>query len=272
MRTTAHTCPGVPGRANEDAAWHRDEVVVVVDGAGLPPHLLAGCSHPVAWYSTHLAAALGTAMQDRRAPLREALARAITQVRDRHADSCDLAAGSPSATVAAWRTTADRTEIEGLVLCDASLVVLTPAGPRQLTDDRLAEVMARAVTERAVGGVPAPEGLTDRELHHWALEATRNVPGGFWCAHHDPLAAHEARTVRHKRSQVLGVVAASDGATRAFDLLGTHTLESWTRACLDDAVPDLVAQVRAAEDAAADDLRRRGIKVHDDLTVVCTRL
>src|SRR3954470_13562890 len=94
-----------------------DGVAVVVDGAGIPADLRAGCEHSVEWFARSVAQVFHALLVERSRSMVESLAETIRRVRDSHATSCDLAAGSPSATVAAWRTTGRR--LEYLVLCDA---------------------------------------------------------------------------------------------------------------------------------------------------------
>src|SRR5699024_6319727 len=106
--------------------------------------------------------------------LTSALHQAIGEVTALHAGSCDLAAGSPSATVVAVRM-AGR-QLQYLVLCDSSLLLEHDDGTvTRITDTRVEEVAARERTPEAV-------------------EAMRNAPGGFWLARHEADAAHEALT------------------------------------------------------------------------------
>jgi hypothetical protein len=72
------------GHPNEDAVFSHDGVAVVVDGAGLPRSMRAGCRHPVAWYSRQLAGAFGEALLQRRLTMPQALGRAIAEVSERH--------------------------------------------------------------------------------------------------------------------------------------------------------------------------------------------
>ena len=118
MNEPSHrSVPESDGRPNEDALFLEDGVAVVVDGAGLPHSMRAGCHHSVGWYSSEVAQGFGTSLLDPDLTMRQALSRAITEVSLRH-DGCRLATGSPSATVAAWRLRPP--VVEYLVLCDAS--------------------------------------------------------------------------------------------------------------------------------------------------------
>ena len=131
--------PASAGRANEDAVFRSANVAVVVDGAGLPQSMRAGCHHSVDWYSNQLARRFGAALDDAAFTMRQALRRAITEVSQLH-DGCSLVEGSPSATVAAWRLRPHL--VEYLVLCDASAIVVLADQVVEFTDDRLSVLLA----------------------------------------------------------------------------------------------------------------------------------
>lgn len=318
----------VPGRddvENQDATALGDGIAVLVDGAGLPAHLLGGCHHPVGWYSTHLAEAYRDELARRDSSLQQALSRALQTVASLHPE-CDLAAGSHSATVAAWRITgmdstettrslaesrpagqepiqqglataaarqppADprvhdqtddgpestapqaagggaagrahtRREVEYLVLCDASVILVDADGhAEQVTDTRLAELVD-----------PLETTLTSREeilaSRADALERHRNRPDGFWCAHHDPSAAFHAITGRRRVDELSAIVLTSDGATRGHELLDALPLQELADLVVAGHADRAVALIRQAEDDQAERLFQRGHKAHDDTTVV----
>jgi Protein phosphatase 2C len=117
------TEPGTPGWPNEDFAAVAPGAVVLLDGATtFPPGAETGCAHGVAWYARSLGAAfLAAVTAGPPAPLAEALAQAIGEVRDRHGHTCDLASPTtPAATVTAARATADGLDL--LALSDSSIV------------------------------------------------------------------------------------------------------------------------------------------------------
>lgn len=124
-------------RDNEDAiSLGPPDVAVLVDGAGLPAYLRAGCRHTVSWYSNTLARALSDHLRQRDRPMKAGLAAALLAVASSHGEGCDLSAGSPSGTVAAWRIGPD--SVEYLVLGDASLLLAHRDGSvTEVTDDRL---------------------------------------------------------------------------------------------------------------------------------------
>ncbi|WP_067243559.1 protein phosphatase 2C domain-containing protein [Microbacterium resistens] len=262
--------PAGPDRENEDAVVLRPGIGVVVDGAGLDASVRRGCVHSVAWYARSLAAAFGELLEDRRVAMTDALAEAIRIVTASHGDGCSLIGGSPSATVAAWRVDGD--DVEHLVLCDASIVVLdADGGVEEITDRRIEEVVTRRTAEilaqTAGPRPPTPEEVWSTRFR--ALEETRNVRGGFWCAQADPAAAGEALTGRRRIGDggAAAVLAASDGGTRGFQLVGAHDLASFAARAASGELEELAAEIRTGEER----LRERGTfrgKPFDDLTIV----
>ncbi|MGD8149499.1 protein phosphatase 2C domain-containing protein [Ornithinimicrobium sp. Y1694] len=248
-------------------------VVVLVDGAGLPKEQRAGCRHSVTWFAQQVAQTLGEQLSQTNETIwpggmRDALRETIVRVAEAHGPGCDLAAGSPSGTVVAWRLGDDNVEL--LTLCDSSIVIVGE-NSEQFTDDRIDHVLRPLVKagleEDARRGIPVDSG---RRWHHHrrALEATRNRPGGWWCVHHDPAAADQALVRTIPRAGLTHLIAASDGATRAFDLMGTHSLAEFVAACIAGHPEQIRDAVRQAEVAGAAAMRERGRKVHDDLTIV----
>jgi len=264
MRSELFSLPAEAGRESEDACAVGNGIGVVVDGAGLPKAMRRGCSHSVAWYARMLAEELRIRLESRVVSMTDALAGAIGEVTAAHASTCDLGQGSPSATVAAWRIVGD--EVEHLVLSDASVVLIFADGTaREVTDDRItAAAPTRAESLAAAAGIP----VATAEMRFAALDAVRNVEGGFWCAHVDPDAARHALTGRTPIRQLRAVVAASDGATRGFQLVGAHTLQDFADLAANEDLPRIAAEIRDAENA-------HGVppftKPHDDIGMVAIR-
>lgn len=244
MRAALLSSPARPD-ADEDAAGVLGEVAVLLDGAGLPERFRAGCSHTVSWYSHSLAARLLRLGQDPGIDLRGVLAAGIAEVRDQHAADCDLAAGSPSATVVMVRRRGAL--LEHLVLCDSSLLLVDRDGDvRRITDGRVDRVVGEERTAEAV-------------------EARRNVPGGFWVARHEPEAAAEALVGERPIAGLRTAHLVSDGVTRLIDLLGAQDAVSLAGALESDpgaVLTDLRARERAVPTA------ERPRKTHDDATVL----
>ena len=61
----------------------------------------AGCVHSVQWFAQSIALEFHRSLTARTGSMADALAVAITKVAGSHGEQCDLAGGSPSATVAA---------------------------------------------------------------------------------------------------------------------------------------------------------------------------
>lgn len=258
--------PALTEWPNEDAVFASLGASVVVDGAGLPQSMRAGCHHSVSWYSEELARRFGTALLDVGLTMRQALSRSITEVSELHG-SCNLADGSPSATVAAWRLQPPL--IEYLVLCDASVLVALREEAVEITDDRLSTLLAKQV---------GPDGATRRsaseiqQARAEILQRRRNVDDGYWCCQTDPIAADHALSGAYPLSDVLGIVIATDGATRGFQSLQAHTMQEFvSRAASGDGAA-LLDEVRAAERGQRQKLRDNAMKVHDDATLVTLNL
>lgn len=269
LEPTVVTLPAGATAANEDAVAIGPGVVVVVDGAGLPADLRRGCAHSVAWYAAALASSFRDHLVDGDADMRASLADAIRDVANSHGPGCQLDLGSPSATVAAWRV--DDDTVDSLVLGDASLIFVSiDSSVTEVCDDRLARVTEPLITRnlqglRRDGLEPTADDI--RQARRAAVEQTRNTPGGFWCCHADPAAASAAVVTRRPRHELVSVIAASDGATRGYQLLDFHGLVDLARMATDGRAIDALAEVRAAEsDSTA--LSSQGMKVHDDATLV----
>jgi Protein phosphatase 2C len=130
MWVTLATDPGTPGWPNEDFAAVAPGAAVLLDGATTVPHGTdTGCVHGVAWYARTLGTTLLAAITaEPRIPLSDALAESISEVRERHEGTCDLANPStPAATVTAVRSSPDG--IHYLALSD-STIAADPANAR----------------------------------------------------------------------------------------------------------------------------------------------
>ncbi len=89
LRPLIATLPGLTDHPNEDYAAAQGNVVVLLDGAGIPKELPTGCQHSVQWYVQRL----GPALLDQASKpiaLDQALRQAINDLRAVHSDTCDL--------------------------------------------------------------------------------------------------------------------------------------------------------------------------------------
>lgn len=262
-----------PDRENEDAVIAGSEGAVVVDGAGIPREWRAGCHHSVAWYSHALATALFAGLADHGTPIVNCLAAAITTVRSQHEDSCNLDQGSPSATVAAWRQVHDT--LQYLVLCDASIILKHSDGHvQEITDNRLEQVTAPLIKQYLEPSTETDRPQPLRIARRQAVEATRNRPNGFWCCHTDPAAADQAIYGELPVHQVHGIIAASDGATRGYQLLNLHSLTEFANQILTRPtnLPSIGEAIRMAETRQTAALQAGANKIHDDLTIAAASL
>lgn len=251
-----------PGRESEDAIAIGEGVAVVVDGAGLPKSMREGCRHSVSWYARTLAEALREWLEDRANSMQDALAAAIAGVAGAHARSCDLTAGSPSATVAAWRV--DGANLDYLVLCDASVVLIGADGRVcEVTDGRIDAAVDRAAAEDLAGR--RVDRAEESRVRFAALERVRNTPDGFWCCHVDPAAAYQSMIGRVPLAKLRGVVISSDGGTRGFHTFGAHTIDRFAALALGGELGQVASEIRSAERSAPQDLK---VKRHDDIALV----
>lgn len=183
---TVTSSPASAESENQDRTMVSSRAAVVVDGAGLPKSLRTGCCQSVAWHARMLGSA-------------------ISEVASQHGDTCDLAAGSQSPAVAAWRIR--EPHLEYLVLGDCSVLLRDVAGRcEEVTHrrlDALVESQVKAGKRDLTDGKDlAPELLAARRA---AVEAGRNIPGGFWCCQHDPAAARHSLIGRRVLSNLRGV-------------------------------------------------------------------
>jgi hypothetical protein len=156
------TDPGTPGWPNEDYACAGPAAAVLLDGCTTTPKGTdTGCSHGVAWYARTLGTGLLAAITaDPEIGLTTALRAAITQVRDRHAGTCDLSLrATPAATVTAVR--AEPEGISYLALSDSSVAADFGDGrpPLVITDRHRAASADPAAADAATTGTLPRAGL-----------------------------------------------------------------------------------------------------------------
>ena len=266
VRVVSATVPGVVGRVNEDVVAAAADVVVLIDGAGLPEGEEQGCLHGVAWYARRLATAFLHAAVDG-PDLRSALAVAIEEVADAHRDSCDLThPRSPWSTVLAVRRTGGT--LEYLVLADSVLVIDRGDTVEAITDTRLAELHApfKAELETLTRGTPEYDEFIGR--YAATIRGTRDRPGGFWVAGTKPEAAFEAVTGTVDLTGVEAAILLTDGASRPADLFRTSTWRELADIVRTGGPDALLTHVRAIERTDPGKAKWPRGKVHDDATAV----
>ena len=272
MQVTLASRRSPDAASNEDFIAATASVVVVIDGASVPPGLGTGCGHGTAWFArrlgTQLLALLSTEADHSPA---DSLAQAITEVAGLHADTCDLGhPGSPSATVAILREQPEA--VDYLVLGDTTVLLEEPAGIRVVTDDRLEQVAAvqhGAMHQHATGSTDHDrsfaELVTEQRRH-------RNHPDGFWVASTDPVAAQHALTDTVARDGLRRAAVLSDGATRLVDRFGLLDWPSFLGILAEQGPDAIIEQVRAAERSDPDGQRWPRGKRHDDASAAYCHL
>ncbi|MFF2952504.1 protein phosphatase 2C domain-containing protein [Kitasatospora sp. NPDC057965] len=256
-----------PGARNEDFVLAAADVVVVLDGAGLPAALDSGCAHGVPWFVRTLGTALHRRAADRRTDLAACLAGAIRQTARAHAAGCDLDSPlTPSATVAAVRTNADL--LEWLVLADSTLVLrLAPGGLRTVSDHRVSHVTTVQRTAMAA----QVDRLAPAERAAALARAQRrvmNTARGYWAAAADPAAAGEALTGSVPLAEVRAAALLTDGAARAVDDFGVRGWPELLEDLETHGPRHLIARTRELELSDPDCRRWPRAKCHDDATAV----
>ncbi|SDK10550.1 Protein phosphatase 2C [Nocardioides sp. YR527] len=234
---------------NEDFVLVGQDFVIVLDGATPVAGLETGCIHDVPWLVRHLGLRLAegiTAPGD--AGLATILERAIEQVCEAHADTCDLDdPNSPSSTVALLRVRSGSADY--LTLADSFVVFRMDDGSiRQITDDRL-------------------DHLDDYSVA--AFGAARNTHEGFWVASTVPEAARHAVTgsIDLGSTPVREAAVLTDGAATLVERHGW----TWEQLLdlLDRGPEELVRRTREVDEVATTGFHG---KRHDDATAVLCRL
>src|ERR1700735_393136 len=157
------TIAGRDDRPNEDFPAALADCAVLLDGAGGPAEMPAGCGRGTHSYVRQLGVRLLAGMGGRpERSLTSLLAGGITEVNALHAASCDLTApGTPSTTVVMARLHPDG--IEYLVLGDSTLLIDRDGQERLASTDQRIELVAVA-EQAAMNELPidTPEHLAAR--------------------------------------------------------------------------------------------------------------
>lgn len=263
MNISFATAAKASDAANEDHVVAAPDVVVLLDGAGVPPDVEIGCSHGLPWFVRTLAGYLVEESRDYTRSLACALKRAIATTAAAHQDTCEPGHPlSPSATVVAIR--ARENVLDWLVLGDSTLVLRTVDGIRAVSDQRLKQgaKKQRAALRRAAG--PVSDLWTQLVAEERQL---RNRADGYWIAAGDPVAADHALTGSMPTVDLRGALLMSDGAARPVDPFGAATWEECFAHLVGRGPASWLKYVRDLENADPDRARWPRSKKHDDATI-----
>lgn len=224
MQVSTASSAGREGWANEDFVGSVPGAVVLLDGAGVPG-MDEVCRHSVRWYVQTLGRTLlGALAADPVALLTEALAQALQEVADGHRVTCDLEdPRGPMATVAIARVRDEVVDL--LVLADAFVVVEPLVGlPEVITDAREVDVRTDCLALLSGADEGTPEHAERLAQVVVDFRSRRNVPGGYWIAKDDPVAAAHAVTAARDVRTLRSVSLLSNGASRLVD---PYRVTSW---------------------------------------------
>ncbi|GAB4086013.1 protein phosphatase 2C domain-containing protein [Myceligenerans cantabricum] len=252
---------------NQDRYIVGEGFAAVLDGS---TSVAGDRSHDPGWYAEQLGEALQHLLPGDES-VAEAVRRAIAQVQD----SAGLVAEtSPTSTVAVARW--NDNDVETYTLCDSTVVILNSDGSeRAHTDDRAAEAVAEhraAYKAHLEAGHGYDERLREILLAlQKELARRRNQPDGYWVAGADPAAALHGKVRAYKRSDVDGVILATDGVA-----LERHPWVATWRGLYAEArrhgADSLLRDLYSAEKDDSDGVRWWRSKRHDDKTLVVVPL
>jgi hypothetical protein len=259
----AATDPGSSGKPNEDHHHTTGDIVVLADGA--TSRTETGCEHGVAWFAQTLCSHIAERAQTA-ATLRGALADAIDATAAAH-PGCDLAhPGSPSATVGIVRAYHDDT-IEWRVLGDVSVIIETTDGIAVHTQpvDHIGQDDRDAATALPIGDPKRDELLV---LMKCAMNAQRNIAGGYWVAAADRRAAYHVASGVLPSKSVRRMLLLSDGAAALADVYGATDAAGLLDLAGSDGPEAIIKQVRDIEGSDPRAERYPRTKAGDDATAI----
>ncbi len=258
-----------PGRENEDFVAASSNVVVVLDGAGLPDGLNTGCVHGVPWFVQQLGAELLSRAADRTMSLADCLADAIERTAQLHGHGCDLSNPlTPTSTVAMVRAHDER--VEWLALADSTVVINGRSGIQAVSDHRVNEVTSRQRFDLATTLHGMEPGAKAHILAN-AQRAVMNTAGGYWVAATEPKAASEALVGSASLADVCSAALLTDGAARAVDDFQVMTWRDALDHLEGEGPQGLINRTRALEVSDPDHERWARNKRHDDATAALLR-
>lgn len=255
MRFSAATEAGTAGKPNEDWVAVSPNGAVVLDGVTVFDEIETGCKHGTPWYVSQLGTRLLAVTSVPGVSLRSALARAISEVADLHADTCDLGqVGAPSAAVAVVRI--GEHSVEYLVLADVTILLDSAEGLTVVTDQRVSETVTDLADQEDAGN----EVMKRRERY-------RNREGGYWVAAADPAVAQHAEAGQAPVMGIRAIGLMSDGVTRLVSPFKHATWPGILSAALNSGPSSVIKDVRNVEAFDAGRKCWPRFKVSDDATM-----
>lgn len=243
LRILAATAAGDPSTPNEDRVDVRGNLVLVMDG--LTTRTDTGCVHGVPWYVERLAAGI---LANSDAALRVALSQGIQRVSDLHRVTCDLSSpGTPSAAIAALRTSGDRTEY--LVLGDTTIVIDSKEQGLVVVSDR--RIRTSAAVERhdanqyPIGSTLKREAMVRMKR---AELGERNTPGGYWVAAADPAVVDQSVVGTIPTADVTRAAVVTDGVSRLVEDFDAMTWGELLDLVSTSGPEEVIRAVRSYED------------------------
>ncbi len=267
VRVTGVSIPKRPFKENEDWLGSGNNLVVVLDGCGVPDGVEAKidqpCQHGLSWFVDTLGTALLRGASDAVTPLDDALATAIAETASAHQGNCDLTQPhSPAATAVVLR--ASREAVEYLVLADATLAIDDGTGdPIVVTDNRIDRV---ALPEYEDGPRDGASRLKIARERVDTLAAKRNKPDGYPIAVSDPQAAYQALTGHIKTERVRRAALASNGATRLVDRFQRMNWKELLDLAQDKGPDAVISRTREVEVSDPEAVAWPRERIHDDAT------
>lgn len=274
LRQVAGLCAAGNPPGNEDLCVVNERLAFVLDGAtGLGEPLLAGVSSDARWFVARFAERLQLRWQEAPVVL-SALQRALADVTLEWQRLCDKPVAVhrlPSAGLALVALEGD--ELVMLRLGDCEVYCLEVSGARRVFPDSplLAydQRAIEAVAQRRRQGQSFAEALEGVRPMLVAHRERLNTPEGY-----SALSVARAEQMvpeigRVKASDVSRVLLTSDGFSAAWQGYGLEAPPGWIAdAGINERLGQLLAQLRALEDADPEGDRFVRLKRHDDATGV----
>jgi Protein phosphatase 2C len=274
--------PAPDKKRSEDLVDTTDSAAWLFDGTNADDDPDACDLHDASWFVQQLSHALTATLNRRPAPhLRTALANAIAQVGDAHAQLCPRAARHRAAATAVIVRRSDQA-LEYLVLGDSALLVQTRDKRVHHHSDKRLSTLAPAIRDSIHRALRFGRGYHDphydeavRSLHT-VERAARNRQGGFWIAEDDPRAAMHSLvgtySLADSADAASRIALISDGVERAVTRLCCYT--DWyelLEALFDPGVLPTIERIRRAERSDPDGTRYPRTRPTDDAAAIaCT--